>query len=127
MLVEKGDGVAPQLGRRTFAIARPVIRQKGVAGILVDLDRRILAGGLRALAELFGLRHRRVLVFLAEHPEERTAELADEIEDRRRARRRGLGVGGGAMDEPAPAIDRGVDLVAAAREQQGLPSARAKA
>ena len=31
------------------------------------------------------------------------------------------------MNEPAPAVDRGVDLVAAAGKQQGLASARAKA
>ena len=54
-------------------------------------------------------------------------ELRDEVEDRFGARRRGLGVRGRAMDKPAPAVDRGVDLVAAAREQQGLAAARAKA
>src|SRR5262249_12691188 len=34
--------------------------------------------------------------------------------------------GGRAIDEPAPAVDSRVDLVAAAGEQQGLPAARAK-
>src|SRR6516225_7919890 len=127
MLVEKSDGVAPQFGSRALAIARPVIRQKGVPGILVDLDRRILSGGRGALLHFLRLRHRRVLVFLAEHREKRATELADEVEDRGWPRRRGLRVGGSAMDEPAPAIDSRVDLVTAAGKQQGLAPTRTEA
>src|SRR5229473_6963911 len=54
-------------------------------------------------------------------------QLANHVERRLRPRRCGFGIGGGALDEAAPAIDRGIDLVAAAREEQRVPPARAKA
>ena len=98
-----------------------------MAGILVHLDRDILAGALRPRAQFLGLGDGRVLILLAEDAEERAMKLPDQIEDRLRPRRCGFGVGGRPMDEPAPAIDRRIDLVAAAGEQQGLPPARAKA
>src|SRR5437870_329879 len=44
MLVEERDGIAPQLGCRPLAIARPVVGEEGMAGVLVDLDRDVLAG-----------------------------------------------------------------------------------
>src|SRR5271166_176853 len=106
VLVEEGDGIRPQLGGRSLAIARPVIGEKGMAGILVHLDRDVLAGALRPGAQFLGLRHGRVLVLLAEHAKQRAVQLPDHIGDRLWPRRCGFGVGGRAMDEPAPAIDR---------------------
>src|SRR5262249_16390121 len=66
---EEGLDMTPQFLRRGLAIARPVIGEKGVAGVLVDLCRDILAGGLGALFQLAFERDRRVLVFFAEHAE----------------------------------------------------------
>src|ERR1700730_3574905 len=127
MLVEERHGVLPQLRRGTLAIARPVIGEEGVPGVLVDLDRHVLAGALRAAAQLLGLRDGRVLILLAEECEERAMQAVDHVEDRRRALRRRLGIRCRAMDETAPAIDRRIGLAAAAREQQGLPATRAEA
>src|ERR1700730_11126075 len=126
MLVEERHGVLPQLRRGTLAIARPVIGEEGVPGVLVDLDRHVLAGALRAAAQFFRLRDCRVLVLLAEHREQRAMQAVDHVEDRRRTRRRRLGIRGRAVDEPAPAIHRRIGLVAAAREEQGLAPARAE-
>src|ERR1700732_3115940 len=126
MLVEERHGVLPQLRRGTLAIARPVIGEEGVARVLVDLDRHVLAGALRAAAQFFRLRDRRVLVLLAEDREERAMQAVDHVEDRRRALRRRLGIRCRAMDKTAPAIDRRIGL-AAAREQQRLPATRAEA
>src|SRR5437764_8351753 len=69
VLAEKPLDVLPQLLRRAFAIARPVIGEKGVAGAIIDLRRDLLAGGLRALLQLPFQSHRRVLVLGAEHAE----------------------------------------------------------
>src|SRR6202011_1900404 len=77
MLIEERHGVLPQLRRGTLAIARPVIGEEGVPGVLVDLDRHVLAGALRAAAQFFRLRDRRVLVLLAEHREQRAMQAVD--------------------------------------------------
>src|SRR6202011_5297249 len=74
MLVEERHGVLPQLRRRSLTVARPVVGEEGVPGVLVDLDRHVLAGALRAAAQLFGLRDGRVLIFLAEDCEERAMQ-----------------------------------------------------
>src|SRR6266704_1147551 len=79
MLAEKRLDVVPQLIGRAFAIARPVIGNEGVAGALVDLGGHVLAGRLAALLQLGFQRHRRVLVFFAEHAEQRTMQLADHV------------------------------------------------
>src|SRR6201995_2898383 len=55
MLVEERNGILPQLGCGSLAIARPVIGKKGVPGVLVDLDRDILAGLLGTGAQFLGL------------------------------------------------------------------------
>ena len=93
ILVKERDGIRPQLGRRRLAIARPVIGEKGVAGILVDLDRNVLAGALRPGVQLLGLGQGRVLVLLTKHRKQRAVQLPDQIEDRLWPRRGGLGVG----------------------------------
>src|SRR5439155_1287317 len=59
--------------------------------------------------------------------DQRTVQLTDHVERRFRPRGAGFSVRGGAIDEAAPAIDRGIDLVAAAGEQQCVPAARAEA
>ena len=80
VLVEERDGIRPQLGRRRFAIARPVIGEKGVPGVFVDFDRDVLAGTLPPGAQFLGLRDRRVLVLFAEHGKQRAVKLPDQIE-----------------------------------------------
>ena len=54
-------------------------------------------------------------------------QLADHIERRLRPGRIGLLIRVGAVDEAAPAIDRRIDLAAAASEQQRVAAARAEA
>src|SRR5947209_2573731 len=105
VLAEIGLDVAPQFLRRRFAVARPVIGEKGVSGVLVDLCRDILPGRLGALLELGFERDRRVLVLFTENAEERAVQLADHIERRFRTRRRRLGVGRRAANR-APAHRR---------------------
>ena len=48
VLAEKRLGVVPQLVRRAFAIAWPVIGEKGMAGAVVDLGGDVLAGAAEA-------------------------------------------------------------------------------
>src|SRR5215470_2869992 len=67
MLVEERHRVQPQLGRRSLAIARPVIGEEGMASVLVDLGRDVLAGALPTAAQIFRLRDGRVLIFFTEH------------------------------------------------------------
>src|SRR5271168_380966 len=69
MLVEECHAILPQLRRRALAIARPVIGEESMPGVLVDFDRDVLASALRAAAQLLRQRHRRVLVLLTEDPE----------------------------------------------------------
>src|SRR3954471_20261764 len=71
MLVEEIADVAPQFLRRSLPIARAVVGEEGMAGVLVHLGHHILAGGLGALFQLGFERDRRVLVFGAEHAEQR--------------------------------------------------------
>src|SRR5204862_6096367 len=67
VLAEIGLDIAPQFLRRRFAVARPVIGEKGVSGGLGDLCRGVLAGGLGALLELGFERDRRVLVVFPDY------------------------------------------------------------
>src|SRR5438874_2847010 len=71
VLAEVGLDVAPQFLRRRFAVARPVIGEEGVTGVLVDLCRDVLTGRLGALLELGFERDRRVLGIFAEYAEKR--------------------------------------------------------
>src|ERR1043166_2837667 len=103
MLAEVGLDVAPQFLRRGFAIARPVIGEEGVTGMLVDLGRDVLAGGLSPFLELAFERDRRVLVLFAEHPEQRAMQLADHVERRLRARPRRLPIPRRALNKSPPA------------------------
>ena len=110
VLREKRRRVVPQLVRRGFAVIGSIIGKEGVRGAFIDLGSDIFAGP--ALLHLVGKRDRRVLILVSEHTEERTVQVPHQVEHRGRARRRRLGVWGGAMDKAAPAIDRGIDLAA---------------
>src|SRR5437773_11832246 len=74
MFVEKRDGIRPQLMCRLLAIARPVIGEESVPGILVDLDRDILPGALRPRPQLLGLGNGRVLILFPEDAKERAGQ-----------------------------------------------------
>jgi len=110
VLREKRGRIVPQLVRWGFAVVGPIIGKKGMRGAFVDLGGDILAGP--ALFHLVGKRDRRVLILVSEHTKERAVQVRHQVEHWGRARRRRLGVWGGAMDKAAPAIDRGIDLAA---------------
>src|SRR6266446_5548941 len=67
---------------------------------------------------------RRVLVVGAEYRVYRPLDASDHVADRHRMERRCSGI---RRDGSAPTVDRRVDLVAAACEQQGRAAAHAKA
>src|SRR5579864_27360 len=70
------------------------------------------------------MRLRRVLVVCAEYRVHRPLDASDHVADRHRMERRCPGI---RRDGSAPAVDRRVDLVAAACEQQGRAAAHAEA
>ena len=105
----------PQLRGRLGAVGRAVVGEEGVAGALVDVDFDLLAARAAARSRSCSAScGRGVLVLGADRREQRAAAAcsASSSGGVGRCRRRAL-VGRGAVDEAAPAVDGGVEAVAA--------------
>src|ERR1700677_3341429 len=104
MRVEERRHLGPQLEGRLLAVARPVVGEERVAGVLEHVDGEGLAGLLQALAQYLDMRGRGTGIFLAADHVQRTTQFRHQVDDRRGALGRGRRRVGG--DAPAPAVDR---------------------
>src|SRR5271166_920199 len=117
----------PELGRRPGPVGRAVVGEEGVPRTLVHVDFDLLTARLRALAQLLAQRRRGVLVLGSDRRQQGAVQLLGELERRRRPRRRRALIWRGFVDEAAPAVDRGIQSVARAGEQQRVAPAHAEA
>ena len=98
-----------------------------MAGVLEEIELERLPRLCQPVAQFLGIGRRRILVFLAADDVDRAMRLGRKVDHRGRALWRGKRVGRRTGDEAAPTVDRRVDLVAAACEQQCPAAADAEA
>src|SRR5947209_20542612 len=122
--VEEGPDALPAVLRGLRAVAGPVGGEERVPGPLVAVELVALPGLAEQPLQLRDVLRRRVLVFGAEQPEQRAAQVGDPVVER--ADLQGETLGWGADDERAVAVDRGVQFDRAGRED-GLAAAGAVA
>src|SRR5689334_4270194 len=126
MLAEEGEHLAPAVDRLLHPVARPIDREKGVAGTIVTVEFVVLAEALESGFGLVDLIARGVRIVVAEQPEQRTRHFLGEIDRCDRTLRRNV-IRLFGNDASAPAIDSRIDSAKLTGSEIGVPAARAEA
>src|SRR5579864_479794 len=123
MLAEEGPNLVPAIHRLLGPIERPMPVEKAVARAVVAVELVILAVLLEFGLVLVHLLGARRAIVVAEQAEQRAAEVLGHVD--RRDRRLGVELLWAHHHAAAPLLDAGIDVLALAGIEEGMPAARA--
>src|SRR5271166_104398 len=125
MLAEKREYLAPAIHRLLGPIKRPVPVEEAVTGTIVAVELVLLAVPLELGLVLVHLLGARCAIVVAEQASQRAGQVLRHVD--RRDGRFGVELVLAHHDAAAPQFGAGIDVLALAGIEEGVPSARAGA